>query len=178
MGGSVAQRFAIDRPDRTAGLVLMGSFARMRGNPLIEDLWRAVSILGDPIDPAFIREFQKSTLARSVPAPLLETVVGESGRVPAPVWKALFAHFRETDLSGELQNIAAPTLIAWGDQDSIVPRQDQDLMAATIPAARLVVYSGAGHGFHWEDPAQFASDLVAFAAQLQSTRFELVQKRR
>jgi pimeloyl-ACP methyl ester carboxylesterase len=26
----------------------------------------------------------------------------------------------------------------------------------------LIVYAGAGHGFHWEDPDSFARDLTAF----------------
>jgi pimeloyl-ACP methyl ester carboxylesterase len=39
-----------------------------------------------------------------------------------------------------------------------------------IPGSRLVVYTGAGHGFHWEDPAQFTSDLVRFVTELQGNR--------
>jgi pimeloyl-ACP methyl ester carboxylesterase len=32
MGGAIAQRFAIDRPERVRGLVLLGAFATLRGN--------------------------------------------------------------------------------------------------------------------------------------------------
>jgi len=28
--------------------------------------------------------------------------------------------------------------------------------------ARLLVYHGAGHALHWEEPARFAADLAAF----------------
>jgi pimeloyl-ACP methyl ester carboxylesterase len=39
---------------------------------------------------------------------------------------------------------------------------DQDALVDAIPGARLTVYAGGGHAFHWEDPATFARDLVAF----------------
>lgn len=30
----------------------------------------------------------------------------------------------------------------------------------------LLVYENAGHALHWEDPARFAADLVAFVERL------------
>jgi pimeloyl-ACP methyl ester carboxylesterase len=33
-------------------------------------------------------------------------------------------------------------------------------------SSRLVVYPGAGHGFYYEEPERFASDLVAFVKDL------------
>ena len=68
MGSYIAQRFALDYPDRTLGLVLMGSCTTVRGNPVVLELWDSVvSTLTDPIDPGFVREFQQSTLAQPVP---------------------------------------------------------------------------------------------------------------
>ena len=168
MGSYIAQRFALDYPDRTLGLVLMGSCTTVRGNPVAIGLWDSVvSTLTDPIDPGFVREFQQSTLAQPVPQALLDTVVQESLKVPARVWKAALAALLDTDFSGELSKITAPTLIVWGDQDVFFLRPEQEALTAAIAGARLVVYPGAGHGFHWEEPARFAADLVAFTAHLQ-----------
>lgn len=173
MGSSIAQRFALDYPDRTLGLVLMASFTTVRGNPQVMALWdTVVSTLTDPIDPDFVREFQRSTLAQPVPPPWLDTVVQESLKVPARVWRAAFAALLDTDFSGELGTITAPTLIVWGDQDVFCSRREQETLAAAIAGAQLVVYPGAGHGFHWEEPARFAADLVAFTAHFQSPRRE------
>jgi pimeloyl-ACP methyl ester carboxylesterase/tetratricopeptide (TPR) repeat protein len=168
MGSFVAQRFAIDYPDRTAGLVLMGAFPTLSGKPVLTELWSAVSTFEDPVDPAFVEEFQKSTLARPIPAPVLATVVAESRRLPARVWKSAFAQFVDGDVTGELGRIAAPTLIAWGDRDTVCSREDQEVLQRGIRGARLIVYPGGGHGFHWEDPAQFASDLAAFVREAAS----------
>jgi non-heme chloroperoxidase len=118
MGSSVAQRFALDYPERTLGLGLVGSVTTWRGNPGLVELWDSVvSTLTDPIDPGFVREFQESTLARPVPQAFFETVVRESLKVPARVWRSTLEGLLEADFSGELDKIAASTLIVWGDQD-------------------------------------------------------------
>jgi pimeloyl-ACP methyl ester carboxylesterase len=167
MGSCIAQRFALDYPDRTLGLVLMGSCTTVRGNPTTLEFWdTVVSRLADPIDPGCVLEFQRSTLAQVVPQTLLDTVVQESLKVPARVWRAAFAALLETDFSRELAAITAPTLIVWGDQDSFFPRREQKALAAAIADAQLLTYAGAGHGLHWEEPARFAADLTAFIARL------------
>lgn len=113
MGAMVAQKFAVDNPDRVAGLVLMGAFAEL--------------------DAGF---------------------AGESMH----------------DVSRGVSQVSAPTLIVWGDRDTYARRDSQDRLVSTIPEARLVVYAGAGHAFHWEDPVQFTRDLNAFLAQVAERR--------
>jgi non-heme chloroperoxidase len=164
MGSMVAQRFAIDHPRRVSGLVLMGSFATLHGHKGVEEFWTStVSKLTDPIEPAFARDFQESTLARQIPPHWLDTFAYESLTVPAEIWKALFKGFVETpSFSHELAAVTAPTLIAWGDRDAYASRADQEALRRALPHARLLVYAGGGHAFHWEDPARFAADLVSF----------------
>ena len=79
MGSFVAQRFAIDHPERTAGLALLGSAAAMRDNAVIQNYWAStVSTLTDPVDPAVAREFQLSTLSRPTAPGLVDACVLES----------------------------------------------------------------------------------------------------
>jgi pimeloyl-ACP methyl ester carboxylesterase len=161
-GGLVARRFAIDYPERTLGLALLGSPFTLRGKPRVQELWDStVSKLTDPIDPGFVREFQQSTLVQPVPQAFLDSMVQESLKVPARVWRATFEGLLVDDSSGELDRIGAPTLIVWGDQDVIIPHSDQEALAAIL-GSRLVVYPGAGHALYWEQPVRVASDLVAF----------------
>jgi non-heme chloroperoxidase len=164
MGALVAQRFAVDRPARTAGLVLIGSFKTLHRHAGVQEFWDAVvSQLTDPIDPAVVRDFQASTLAQPVPPELLETVVSESLKVPAAVWRATFKSFLETeDFSGELAAVRVPVLLVWGDRDSYAQSTDQEALREVINTARLTVYAGAGHSPHWEEPERFARDLVGF----------------
>lgn len=164
MGSYVAQRFAMDHADRTLGLVLLGSFAKLRGNPGVQELWDSVvSNLADPVDPNFALEFQKSTLARPIAPASLDTFVRETLKVPARVWRATFSEFLQADFSNERKTITTPTLIIWGDQDGFITRNDQVVLHDAIRDSRLVIYPGVGHAIHWEDPTQVASDLANFA---------------
>ena len=169
MGSMVAQRFAIDHPDRVAGLVLAGAFATLQDHPAITDFVNTtIAGITDPIDRQMVREFQTSTLARAIPPAMLDTAVNESLKVPARVWRQTFRGFLDTpDFSDELGAVSAPTLIVWGDRDSYATRSDQDRLIDALPHARLLTYEGTGHALHWEDPDRFASDLAEFVAALQ-----------
>jgi non-heme chloroperoxidase len=167
-GGFVARRFAIDHPERTLGLVLLGSPAILRDKPGVLEMWDStISELKDPISPDLVREFAEGTLTRPVPQAFLETIVQENLKVPAWVWRETFEGLLDDDSLGELGKIKAPTLIVWGDQDAILLRSDQKSLAAAIMGSRLLVYPGAGHAFYWEDPGRVASDLAAFIAELE-----------
>ena len=166
--GLVAQRLAIDDPDRTAGLVLESSFTTLRGR---EDLQTYVATtmapLQDPIDPAFVSRFHSGTVLQPVPAPFLDAMVQESLKVPARVWSEGFSGLLLEDHTTELAAIRAPTLLIWGDGDAIIDREQQHTLRSAVASAQLVVYSGVGHTPHWEDPARFAGDLVTFVTSLR-----------
>jgi pimeloyl-ACP methyl ester carboxylesterase len=168
MGSANAQRFAIDHPARTRGLVLVAAFAGYRENPVLVEFCGSVAALTDPIDASFARDFQQSTLARPVPPAFFEMVVQESLKLPARVWRTLFTTFLDDDFAAGRHRIAAPTLIVWGTRDAFCPRGDQVVLSSEIAGSRLVVYEGAGHAVHWEEPERFASDLMAFASGLRA----------
>jgi non-heme chloroperoxidase len=167
MGSLVAQRFAIDHPDRTVGLVLLGAFPTIKRHPDVQALWdAALATLTDPVDPALAREFQVSTLAQPIAPTLLDTYVTESLKVPARVWKATFREFLDTDFSPALGRISAPTLVISGDKDGFSRRQERDALAAGIRGAIVKDHVGAGHAMHWEDPVRVARDVAEFVAGL------------
>jgi pimeloyl-ACP methyl ester carboxylesterase len=164
MGASIGQRFALDHPGRTLGLVLMGAFTSWRRHPAAMELWTtAISIFEDPVDPGFVRAFQESTIAQPVPPGLLDAAGEESLKVPARVWRATFEAFLAADVAEELARVEAPTLIIWGDADPICPRGAQEEILRAIAPSRLIVYPGAGHAMHWERPARVGADLASFA---------------
>jgi non-heme chloroperoxidase len=145
-------------------LVLVGSATTWRGNPVIEELWAdEISTLSDPVDPAFVRAFQESP--RLSPE-RLDSIVAESLKMPARVWREVWREIMATDFSADLRQIQAPTMIVWGDEDPLCSRSEQEALLATIADAKLVVYPGCGHNLHWEEPERFAGDLVAFTGGL------------
>lgn len=157
----VAQRFALDYPGRILGLMLVSWRDRPRASVVA-----AMASLTDPIDPAFVREFVVASFAQPPPEVVLDVMVRESLKVPARVWRAVLQDFLADDVSAELGQISAPTLVVWGDRDATCPRSEQEALAASIAGAQLAVYPGAGHTLHWEEPARFAADLAAFVEQV------------
>ena len=106
MGSMVAQRIAIDSPERVMGLVLIGSAPASRGNAGLEELWQTtVSTLEGPISRDFAFEFQSSTLGQPIPSQLLDTIVDESLKVPVHVWKEALHKLLEVDHTDDLSRI-------------------------------------------------------------------------
>jgi non-heme chloroperoxidase len=171
--GFFAQRFAIDNPERTLGLVLIAAPLTLRNHAGLHEAWDStISKLTDPVDPRFVRDMQAGTLIKPIPEDFFEVLVTEAMKVPARVWIESFQHLLEEDCSREVYKITAPTLIVWGDRDAVLPRADQDALVDAIEGAKLRVYSGLGHSPHWEEPQRFASDLTAFIRSLPTAQVQ------
>jgi len=163
MGAIVSQRLALDYPKRVRGLVLVGSFYSIKHHLGVQEFWEStVSKLEDPIDPEIARQFQMSTVSNAVPESFMDTVIRESLKVPARVWKSALRSLLDSDHTHELGNIRVPTLLMWGDQDAYANRNDQDWLLSAIPGSRLSVYAGVGHSPQWEDPSRFATEVSDF----------------
>jgi non-heme chloroperoxidase len=161
--GFFAQRLAIDRPELVLGLVFIGSPLTLRDHAGLHEAWDStISKLEDPVDRVFVREMQAGTLAKPIPQDFFEVLVAEAMKVPARMWREAFEHLLNEDLVAELNKIEVPSLVVWGDRDGVVSRADQNSLVAAIKGSLLVVYAGAGHSPHWEEPERFASDLSAF----------------
>jgi rifampin ADP-ribosylating transferase len=158
-GGYVAQRFAVDDPGRTLGLALLGSPRSLRGpRPGFADV---VATLEDPIDAAFVRELNDGMVGRAVPEAVMAMLCEENLKVSARVWRDALEGLLAAEPPLDTGRISAPTLIVWGARDSLLPRADQEAMAAEIPGARLVIYPDVGHAPVVEAPERVAADLTA-----------------
>jgi len=169
MGSAVATRFAIDHPERTAGLVLVGASSGLGTSAAAREFWGFNPREPDgPSRPAARAHHDRGDAAKPVPQPFLDAAVQEGTKVPPHVWKEAFTSRwnLEGDFAAQLALIRAPTLIIWGDQDARYSRADEEALTSAIRGARLLVYEHAGHMLHWEEPERFASDLAAFVASL------------
>jgi pimeloyl-ACP methyl ester carboxylesterase len=162
MGSLIAHEIAVDHPERVEKLVLMGSAPTAVGAPSTPPLEMLVAGLSDPIDPVFVRQFEQSIFFGPVPDSFIDTATEESLKIPAAIWQKVVAGIVTEDHSAELVNIRAPTLLLWGDQDTIFSRSDQDRLLALIPDSRLIVFPQTGHGLHVEHPHRTVRDIVRF----------------
>jgi pimeloyl-ACP methyl ester carboxylesterase len=161
MGSFIAQHVAAQAPERVTRLVLVGSATAIRNNVVV-DLQREINALTDSVPEKFVRDFQSSMSFHPLPEPFLNGVIKESLKLPARVWREVMSQMLAPEAAAELSKIKAPTLIIWGDKETIFPRSEQDRLVATLPNAVLKVYPNTGHVPNWEHPEQFAKDLQAF----------------
>lgn len=171
MGSFNTQRFAIDFPERALGIVLIDSFVNCRDNAVLVEFYETgILKLTDSVPREFVREFQESTFAQPIPESFLETVINESLKLPARLWKETFKDLISTDFSDELGKIEAPTLIVWGEKDAYFPRSDQETLLEKIANSELLIYPGVGHTPQWEMPEKLAADLVRFIENLKTEK--------
>lgn len=165
-GGLIAQRVALDYPHRVGRLVLIGSPTTLVNNETVAEFGKEILALEDPVPPGFVREFVSGTIRDPVPERFLEGVVSESLKVPARVWRGYYEGVvLAADDTARLGEIGAPTLILWGEQDALLPREEQEWRATAIPDATLKVYPETGHLAHWVRPEWVARDLEAFVRE-------------
>ena len=161
--GLIAQRVALDDPQRVSRLVLIGSPTTLVNNEAVREAGKEMLALEDPISPEFVREFQESTTHHPLPEKFLSTLVSESLKVPARIWRDYLEGVVLTvDDTSRLGEIEVPTSILWGEQDAFLEREEQQRRAAALPDGRLKVYPDTVHLVHWERPAWVVRDLEAF----------------
>ncbi len=81
-------------------------------------------------------------------------------RAVAELWASFSSP--EHDLRKGAPGIAAPTLVAWGRRDPVIPLKLGRRAAASIPGAELAIFE-SGHSPQVSDPEGFAEKLVPFA---------------
>src|ERR671913_2066647 len=87
-GALFAQRVALSYPHHVSRLVLVGAQTPANeANEAVMGLQEEVRVLEDPVPPEFVRAFQESTTYQPVPQEFLDTVVSESLKLPARVWR-------------------------------------------------------------------------------------------
>ena len=65
-----------------------------------------------------------------------------------------------------LDEVDVPTLVAWGENDRIVPLEKSVALTAAIADAKRVVFKGASHPCYLDAPDEFHEALLDFLASL------------
>ena len=78
-----------------------------------------------------------------------------------PVAPALTAEY-----ASELADFELPTLIVWGEKDTVFPSKQADLLQRSIPNSEKLVLEGAGHACYLDKPEQFHIAILEFLSSL------------
>jgi pimeloyl-ACP methyl ester carboxylesterase len=151
MGGFIAADLAADFPGRIDRLVLVDA-----------------AIL--PTERGYAR--QAMNLIRGVshlPVRFLPILMADAYRAgPSTIRKA--AHeLATTDLRPKLSRIEVPTLVIWGEHDTLVPRAIGEEIRANVPNVSWVVLEGAGHNPMWDRADAFNRAVVEFLSGRRAT---------
>ncbi len=167
-GGVVAQRFALDHPNRTLGLVLastsseVGAKATAAWNRLADSVERNGFGPSDrEPDP---RGFGPAFAAAH---PEIVRALAAQTRANDPAAYAASARaFGAYNWTEELGALRAPTLILQGLADRMTPPGGSVILSRRIPRSRLVMVPEAGHNLPIEMPALFTTAVLAFLGGL------------
>jgi 3-oxoadipate enol-lactonase len=169
-GGAVAQQFAHDYPNRVRGLVLACTYAYNMLSPRervegvlspwlvrVLGLRRLAALAanaggGPHLSPDTARWFQDLLAAN------------DAGRMIAAL-EALKAF----DSRPWLHEIACPTLVIAGTDDSAVPLPHARMLSNGIPGAQLRPVDGAGHTLLFTHTDAFVQAVEAFLASVNRT---------
>ena len=187
LGGGIAMQFAYQFPERCERLVLVSSGGLGREVHL---LLRAAALPGADWVLPWLTSSRLHGVGRTVGALLRRSHVSSPGDDP----EVLARGFASLDNAGArhafLQTLRAvvepagqrvsagdrlglavmPTLIVWGERDSIIPVSHGIAAHEAIPSSQLVVFPDAGHMPHHQDPRRFAKTLRTFCQSTEAAR--------
>jgi pimeloyl-ACP methyl ester carboxylesterase len=186
-GGAVAATLALDYPERVEKLVLVDAVCNdeVKNHPLLK--LASVPGLGEMVTPfivdskAFLRRRMHGTLARanhhlidddrinSVIRPLRAADAHHSLLTTSRNW-----HAERVQQDANL--IKQPTLIIWGEEDTVIPIKDGYKLHEEILNSRFVVLRDCGHVPPEEKPELFTELLASFCSD-QKGRLEVPKDR-
>lgn len=166
LGGGTAAKVAIDYPDRVVSLVLMGPSGHgpsLFVPPPPEGIRKLRSYYRDP-NRDRMRDFLETFVAD--PSLITDELIDErfknSMQPDILALQKTAQPPRSEDLTLELKNIQAPTLLIWGREERFVPLDHALSFARNIPNATLIVVPNCGHWVQYENPPVFNDAAINF----------------
>jgi len=159
MGGAIVQEFALHYPGRLAGIVLVGTGARLRVAPAILDGIRSDFA-------ATARTIADWVHDKNTPEQLkrlyLQSVLENDPQVMYDDFYACDQFDRRADAA----RIATPALVVCGSNDVMPPPKFSESLAQSLPHARLALIPNTGHMVALEAPEEVATAVEAFLRSL------------
>jgi len=166
MGGKVAMRAALLRPDRVSRL-LVADIAPVRYDPAFRAI--ADAMLAVPLGPGLTRAAADAALGPAVPDPAVRGFLLQNLRLgPAPGWRIGLQ-----EIAASLPGIegwdappgaqySGPVLMLRGERSGYVRPEHRPAVRTLFPMARFMTLKGAGHWLHADAPDTFVEVAQAF----------------
>jgi pimeloyl-ACP methyl ester carboxylesterase len=153
LGGMIAQELVLAHPHRVRTLILGGTMAggpgaTFAGPQLVRDF---IALTALPLQLAIENGLKLVYSDGYIEAN--KDLLVQRAALNAHLTPPLFALQRQFlavvgfNTAERLYDIKAPTLVLTGTEDKVIPFANARILAERIPAASLVEFEGAGHGF-------------------------------
>lgn len=164
LGGAVALRYAIERPEKVRALVLMSPAGAQTTDEELDDIRRTFD-MGSPRDAVAFME----RLYHRPPwfAPLVAGEVRQ--RMRNPVVRDLLIHAtpEHAPTPTELRALTAPTLLLWGRSERLLPPSGLAWFREHLPSHAVIEEpEDVGHCPHMDAPRRLAERLLRFAREV------------
>ena len=169
MGGFIAQRLALQGPERINKLILLSTDPGGANADLASaDVWsKLIDMSGTPHEQA------RRLLSLVFPSDVAESIYREFGDIVAAARAQLSPDlvnrqvaamdaWHRTGIGNRLREINVPVLIATGTGDIVIPPSNALKLVNAIPGAWLAQFNGGGHAFMFQYPRPLADLINSF----------------
>jgi pimeloyl-ACP methyl ester carboxylesterase len=169
MGGFIAQRLALQHPDRINRLVLLSTNPGGANADLASaDVWsKLIDMSGTPHEQA------RRLLSLVFPSAIAESIFLEFGDIVAAARAQLSTDlvnrqvvamdaWHRTGIGNRVREINVPVLVATGTADIVIPPSNALKLVNAIPGAWLAQFNGGGHAFMYQYPRPLADLINSF----------------
>ena len=159
LGGAIALTWALEHPEQAAGLILIGTGARLR---VSAEIFKQL----DENWPACIDTLVDWAITASAPQELRARAKGWHVLVGRDSTRTDYAACNEFDVMSRLGELRLPALVLVGAEDRMTPVKYSTFLHEHIPGSTLEVVDDAGHLVMAEKPAQSNAAIAAFMRRL------------
>ncbi|TFG05051.1 MAG: alpha/beta hydrolase [Promethearchaeota archaeon] len=163
MGGGVVMLYYLQYPEKVAGLILVGTGARLKVMPIIleltkKDIPQVVKMMGTVA-------FHKKT--KKYNPEIIEEVSKSMACISSTIGHQDFSICNNFDVMDKITAIKIPTLIICGDDDKLTPVKYSRYLNEHIPASKLHIVENAGHMVMVEQPTIVNEAIEEFLESLE-----------
>ncbi|MEM7117073.1 MAG: alpha/beta hydrolase [Chloroflexota bacterium] len=174
MGGEYSLQYAIENPERIVGIVIVAAGGYVDDVATVETEQQLLALANSPIAPLFYTYGTRESTNASF-AEYLAIDPDEQPDFFERIYRlSRYEKHRDTALKlvssmyanphnlRGLDTISVPTLIMWGDQDTIALPEHAQRFHNDINNSTLLMYEGVAHGLQLETGETGAQDVVEF----------------
>lgn len=168
IGGMLALDFALDHPDRVAGLVLICTTPAFGGpDPSFKEAFLKARLSGlnaGKTMPEIAPELARGYLGEWADKAVLALAEDMAAAIPEMTFRRVLETLVTFNRRNDLGEVSCPCLIVAGTHDQSAPPKTMAKMAERLPSARYVELD-AGHGLPLECPETLARVIQDFRAE-------------